>query len=93
MVPLASDARAALDVYLRQHPKAGDVPLLPSNAEPHLACGKIFADRWLRRAEKLVALPKLARGAWHPFGRQWASERRHLSAGDLMAAGDGGRSA
>lgn len=60
-MPLASDARHALDVYFRHHPKAGDVPLLPSNAEPHLACGKILAGRLLSRAEKLAKLPKLAR--------------------------------
>ena len=29
VVPLSRDARNALDVYLRHHPKAGDVPLLP----------------------------------------------------------------
>ena len=87
VVPLSSDARAAIDVYLRRHPKAGDVPLLPSNTEPHLACGKIFAGRWLRRAEKLAELPNIARGAWHPFRRSVASEHRHLPDADIMVAG------
>ena len=85
VVPLSRDARAAIDVYLRRHPKAGDVPLVPSNAEPHLACGKILAGRWLSRAEKLAQLPKLARGAWHPFRRAFASDRRHLPDVDIMA--------
>ena len=31
VVPLSRDPRAAIDVYLRRHPKAGDVALLPSN--------------------------------------------------------------
>jgi integrase len=87
VVPLSRDARHELDVYLRHHPRAGDVPLLPANTSPDLACGKILAGRWLRKAEKLAQLPKLARGAWHAFRRQWASERRHLSAADTMAAG------
>jgi hypothetical protein len=54
--------------------------LLSSNAEPHLACGKTLAGRWLTRAEKLAEVPKLARGAWHPFRRSFASpssRRRH----------------
>ena len=60
---------------------------VPSNAEPHLACGKILAGRWLTRAEKLAELPKLARGAWHPFRRSFASERCHLPDVDIMAVG------
>lgn len=85
VIPLSGDARAALDVYLRRHPTAGDVPLLPSNAGPHLACERILAGLWLTRAEKLAELPKLARGAWHPFRRSFASERRHLPDVDIMA--------
>ena len=87
VVPISRDARHALDVYVRHHPRAGDVPLLPSNSNPDLACGKILAGRWLSKAEKLAELPKLARGAWHTFRGQWASERRHLSPVDTMAAG------
>ena len=59
----------------------------PSNANPDLARGKTLAGRGLRKAEKLAKQPKLARGAWHAFRRQWASERRHLSPTDTMAAG------
>lgn len=33
---------------------------------------------WLTRAEKLVSVAKLQRGAFHPYRRLWASERRHL---------------
>ena len=77
-MPLSRDARTAIDVYLRHHPMAGDVPLVPSNAEAHQPCGKILAGRWLRKAEKLAEVPKLARGAWHPFRRQCASERRQV---------------
>jgi len=41
----------------------------------------------LAKAETLARLPKLARGGFHPFRRLWASERRHLPAQDVAAAG------
>jgi hypothetical protein len=86
VVPLFRDVRTAIDVYLRHHPMAGEVPLRPSTTQPHLSCGKIVAGRWLRCAETLAKLPKLARGAWHLVRPQFASERRHLPDADIMAA-------
>lgn len=47
----------------------------------------MLAGYWLRRAETLAGLPKLERGAFHAFRRLWASERRHLPAQDVAAAG------
>jgi hypothetical protein len=45
------------------------------------------ASDWLRRAEKLAELEPLPRGAWHPFRRKWATERKHLSPKDVAAVG------
>ncbi|MBA3319367.1 MAG: hypothetical protein H0T50_14930 [Gemmatimonadales bacterium] len=42
---------------------------------------------WLRRAEKLAKLEPLPHGAWHPFRRKWATERKHLSPQDTAAVG------
>ena len=45
------------------------------------------AAKWLLRAEKLAKLPKLAGGVFHCYRRLWATERRHLPAHDVAAAG------
>ena len=39
------------------------------------------------RAEELAELPSLSGGRWHPYRRLWATERRHLPAQDVAAAG------
>jgi integrase len=92
VAPLNREARAALDAYLRDHPRVGDVPLFPATGDPSKAAHPTLAGYWLRRAETLAELPKLERGAWHTFRRMWASERRSLPVQDVMAAG-GWRSA
>ncbi|MBA3759534.1 MAG: hypothetical protein H0X07_03310 [Gemmatimonadales bacterium] len=46
-----------------------------------------IASDWLRKAEKLAELESLPRGAWHPFRRRWATERKHLSPQDVAAVG------
>jgi integrase len=87
VAPLGAEARAALDAYLRDHPRVGEVPLFPATGDDAKAAHKVLAGYWLRRAETLAGLPRLERGAWHTFRRLWASERRHLPAQDVMAAG------
>jgi hypothetical protein len=37
-----------------------------------------IASDWLRHAEKLAELEPPEGGAWHPFRRRWATERKHL---------------
>jgi integrase len=87
VAPISHAARRALEEYLGRYPRAGDVPLLPGRGKPDQAINKEIAGYWLTRAEKLAKLPKLARGGFHPFRRLWASERRHLPAQDVAAAG------
>ncbi len=87
VAPLSGPARAALETYLARYPMAGDVPLIPGRGKPEQAINKEIAAYWLSRAEKLAKLPKLARGGFHPLRRMWASERRHLPAQDVAAAG------
>jgi len=87
IAPLSAAARGALDAYLARYPMAGDVPLIPGRGKPDQSVKKEMAGYWLSRAETLAKLPKLARGGYHPFRRMWASERRHLPAQDVAAAG------
>jgi len=87
VTPLAPDARAALDAYLAHNPRLGEAPLFPG---PRDAGRPILADlagRWLMKAEALAGLPSLSCGRWHPYRRLWATERRHLPAQDVAAAG------
>jgi len=87
VAPISESTRAALDAYLTRYPMTGDVPLIPGRGKTEQAINKEIASYWLTKAEKLANLPKLARGGFHPFRRLWASERRHLPAQDVAAAG------
>jgi integrase len=92
VVPVSREVREALDVCLTAHPRVGEAPLFPATGDDVACVSKVLAGYWLRRAETLAGLPRLERGAWHAFRRLWASERRHLRAQDVIAAG-GWRSA
>jgi integrase len=91
VVPIAKEARDALDQYLAAHPKVGDVPLFAARRDATKPVHRLLAAHWLRRAEERAKVPKLDRGLWHAFRRLWASERRHLPPQDV-AAGGGWRS-
>ena len=87
VMPLASGAREALDAYLTHNPRLGEVPLFPASKDPSRPIRADLASRWLMRAEELADLPSLSGGRWHPYRRLWATERRHLPAQDVAAAG------
>jgi hypothetical protein len=87
IAPISRETRAAIDAYLRRYPMTGTAPLFPALSNPTWPVTKETATDWLRRAERLADVPHMARGAWHPFRRLWASERRGLAATDVMAAG------
>jgi integrase len=87
LTPLAASARTALDVYVRQAAIVGDAPLFPNSAHHAVAMDKNMAQYFLRRAELQAGLAKLDQGAWHPYRRLWASERKHLSDVDVARAG------
>jgi len=86
VTPLSHLARKAIDTYLSNHPRAGEIPLFPELRRPNDAASRDIAEHWLRQAEKKAGLPRLARGCYHAFRRQFASERRHLPDVDVMAA-------
>jgi len=86
VTPLSALSRAAIDAYLARNPRAGDVPVFPELRRPNDCASRDIAEHWLRQAEKRAQLPRLARGGYHAFRRQFASERRHLPDTDVMAA-------
>jgi hypothetical protein len=89
--PLSRAAREALDAYMTRYPRVGAVPLFQGRGKHHVWLNepikKEIAGYWLSRAERLAKVPRLARGGYHPWRRLWASERRHLPAQDVAAAG------
>ena len=87
VTPLGSDARAALDEYLAKNPRVGEAWLFPAPKDSEKPIRKDLAGRWLMKAEELAELPSLSGGRWHPYRRLWATERRHLPAQDVAAAG------
>ena len=95
--PLTQPARAALDAYLHAQLRLGNVPLFPAPGQhrqkhgPHRPVEKPLsrelAAKWLLRAERKAGLPKLVGGAFHPYRRLWATERKGLADTDVAAAG------
>ncbi|MEQ1857235.1 MAG: hypothetical protein ABL963_12225 [Longimicrobiales bacterium] len=93
--PISRQARAALDLYLAQNPRLGDVPLFPAPGAPRKAdtpppaeksISRHTAAKWLLKAEELAELPKLERGTFHPYRRLWATERKSLPDVDVAHA-------
>ena len=67
--------------------RRGDGFIFPSIKDPSRSISHHLATRWLRHAERLAGLEPLKGGAWHPFRRAWASQRKHLSVKDVAYAG------
>ena len=87
-VPLSADARAAIELLLERRPCVGQAFLFPTlrNSKKHWL--RMHANYRLRIAEKLAGLEPLDGGAFHPYRRKWATERKHLPLKDVAAAGD-----
>jgi hypothetical protein len=88
ITPISPETRAELERYLSRNPRGlANVPLFPSPKDVTLAVSRTIASRWLIRAERLANVSKLTGGAFHPYRRLWASERKHLSNIDVASAG------
>ncbi|HWN19495.1 MAG TPA: hypothetical protein VNO19_11320 [Gemmatimonadales bacterium] len=87
--PVTPEVRAELEALRRERMAVGlgAVLLFPSVNDPTVPPGYKTATLWLRAAEKLADLEPLPRGAFHPFRRRCASERKHLPLVDVAAAG------
>lgn len=87
VAPISRQARAALDRYLRTHPRVGDVWMFPQPNHPERPTNIMLARRLLVRAEQCAGLQHVERGGFHSYRRLFASERKHLPDVDLMRAG------
>lgn len=87
--PVTPEVRLELETLRRERMAigVGAVLLFPSVNDPTVSLSYKTATLWLRAAEKLAGLDPLPHGAWHPFRRRWASERKHLPLSDVAAAG------
>ena len=85
--PISERCRSAIDDYLANSPRIGDVPLFPSPADLTKPIRKDLAGIWLVRGEKLAGQPKLENGRWHAYRRLWATERKDLPLADVARAG------
>jgi hypothetical protein len=78
---------AELEQLRRERPAVGEALMLSAPNDPGTPVSVQIATDWLRRAERLAELEPLPGGAWHPFRRRWATERKHLSPTDVAAVG------
>jgi hypothetical protein len=67
--------------------EGSDSLLFPSPNNPAVAVDVSVVTGWLRQAEKLAGLTPMERGAWHPFRRMWACQRKGQSVQDVAFAG------
>ena len=72
---------------LRERPGLGAAHLFPAPKSPGGPITKDLASRWLAQAETLAELPHVERGQWHTLRRKGATERKHLPAVHVAAAG------
>lgn len=87
IAPLRAAARAALERYLRAHPKLGDAWLFPACTRADRPMRKMDASYYLRRADQAAELPHLERGGFHAYRRLFVVERKHLPDVDGARAG------
>ena len=62
-------------------------PIFTSERNPSKRMNRRMFLLWLHTAEAKAGLRLLPRGAWHPYRRKWATERKHLPLVDVAAAG------
>jgi hypothetical protein len=85
--PVTPEVSAELEALRRERPGVGEALLFPSPNDSTRPVSVQIARDWLRHAENLADLEALPGGAWHPFRRRWATERKHLSPKDVAAVG------
>lgn len=86
-VPLSETARAAIDRILELNPVVGNAYLFPSPRRKGRPWSRWHARDLLERAERAAGVPPIDGGHFHPYRRKWATERKHLPAQDVAAAG------
>lgn len=87
IVDVNDDARAAIERLIRARPGLGDTWVFPAPRKPSQPITRQTARDWLRKAEVFAGVGHLKQGAWHPYRRKWATERKHHPDADVMEAG------
>ena len=87
LVPLAKDARKAIDRVLQERPGIGAAFIFPAVTDASKSLDVDVASGWLLEAERLAGLEKQDGSLWHAYRRKWATERKHLPNVDVAAAG------
>lgn len=87
VVPIGPEVRKMIDARLVDRPVIGGAYLFPNPTDPNAPITRHLAYKWFKRAEKLAGLEPIKGGAWHMLRRKWATERKHLPAIDVAAAG------
>jgi integrase len=86
VIPMPPEFIEELRPFRRQLGALGGL-LFAAEKDPNVPMDRHLLDKWLIRAERKAKLPKLRGGAWHPYRRKWATERKHLPLTDVAAAG------
>lgn len=90
-VPMSESVRAAVDEILTRNAVLGDRPLFPAPRSkpggPPRCWSRYHARALLERAEAAAGLDPLVGSDFHAYRRKWATERKHLPAQDVAAAG------
>lgn len=94
-VPMSATTRAAIDRILSTNPAIGEWPLFPAPKAKVSRDPKAIPKSWsrhharalLERAEDKAELEHLKGSDFHAYRRKWATERKHLPAKDVAAAG------
>jgi len=85
--PISPSVRAAIDRMLQGRTGIGRLPLFPAAEDSTKPLSRSTANKWFKAGEKLAGLEKQKGGGWHSYRRKWATERKHLPAADVAAAG------
>ncbi len=87
VAPMTALVREALERARSERPAIAGAWLFPSPRDTTQPLDRYVLNRWLRKAEKLAALPHLKGGSWHPFRRGWATQRKHFPLADVAKLG------
>ncbi len=87
IVPMPTQAEAALLKYRAEHPAIGSALVFPMMSEPTKPVTRHLASDWLKRAYRYAGIKRAKGSLWHAFRRRWATLRKDYPLRDLAAAG------
>ncbi len=89
-IPMSEELRDELRAFhalLRGDDAAAPSRVFAAELNDNVCMDRHLFDKWLGVAERTAGLPKLEGGAWHPYRRKWAMERKAFPLTDVAAAG------